>query len=116
MLDNSAGYDTLASYDVMLFPTYWHGEGFPGIIIDAFIAGLPVIATDWNLNSSLIQNGYNGMIIPVHNVDALVDSMRTIISETVDIATMSRNAQNDALKYEVNNVINKDLLERIELL
>lgn len=56
------------------------------------------------------------MIIPVHNVDALVDSMRTIISETVDIATMSRNAQNDALKYEVNNVINKDLLERIELL
>ena len=30
----------------MLFPTYWHGEGFPGIVIDAFVAGLLVVATD----------------------------------------------------------------------
>lgn len=115
MLNTNEGYDTLASYDVMLFPTYWHGEGFPGIIIDAFIAGLPVIATDWNLNTSLIENGYNGLIIPVHDVDALADSMKQVINGKVDVNRMSTNAQRNAMNYDVKNVINDKLLKELEI-
>ena len=57
---NSEGYKILSEYDVMLFPTYWEGEGFPGIVIDANIAGLPIIATDWNLNSEVIKDKETG--------------------------------------------------------
>ena len=109
-LEHHSGYDTLASYDIMLFPTYWEGEGFPGIIIDAFIAGLPIIATDWNLNRSLIKNEENGLVIPVHDVPALASSMRNIIDGSVDIKRLSDNCKKSASLYDANMIVNKELL------
>lgn len=109
-LETSTGYDTLASYDVMLFPTYWEGEGFPGIIIDAFIAGLPIIATDWNLNKSLIKNELNGLVIPVHDVEALASSMRDVINEHIDIEMLATNSRKSASLYDAKNVISRNLL------
>ncbi|MFR3494185.1 MAG: glycosyltransferase [Blautia sp.] len=41
--------EVLKNYDALLFPTYYEGEGFAGTIIDAFAAGLPVIASDWKV-------------------------------------------------------------------
>ena len=116
MLNEKNGYDTLASYDVMLFPTYWHGEGFPGIIIDAFVAGLPVIASNWNLNTSLIKDNSNGVIIPVHDVSALAEAMKNVISGKTNINLMSKNAQKEAMRYDVNNVITNDLLRDLEII
>ncbi len=116
MLDKPEGYDTLASYDVMLFPTYWHGEGFPGILIDAFVAGLPIIATNWNLNTSLIKDGYDGMIIPVHDVNALCEAMGKVVDGSVDVRQLSENAQREAMKYDVDNVVNKKLLEDLDII
>lgn len=55
-LFHNSGYDQLASYDMMLFPTYWRGEGFPGVVIDAYIAGLPIIASDWSLNKEFVKD------------------------------------------------------------
>jgi glycosyltransferase involved in cell wall biosynthesis len=36
----------LEQYDVLLLPTYYPGEGYPGIIIEALSSGKPVIVTD----------------------------------------------------------------------
>lgn len=116
MLDEKRGYDILSTYDAMLFPTYWHGEGFPGILIDAFIAGIPVIASDWNLNKYLIEDGVNGIIIPPHDSKALYGTMKSVIANEVNLKTMSENAQNSCLKFELKNVINLDLLKKINLL
>lgn len=37
---------TLEQYDILLLPTYYHGEGYPGIVIEALSLGKPVIVTD----------------------------------------------------------------------
>lgn len=116
MLDCQEGYDILASYDVMLFPTYWHGEGFPGVLIDAFISGLPVIATDWNLNTSLVHDSENGMIIPVHDVNALEVAMEKVVKGTVDVKAMSEHVQKEASHYDVDNVITPNLLKELNIL
>ena len=57
------GYDVLATYHAMLFPSYWRGEGFAGVFIDAFIAGLPVFASDWAHNAESIRDGELGVNI-----------------------------------------------------
>lgn len=110
-----SNYNILSAYDVMLFPTIFNGEGFPGIIIDAFIAGLPVIASDWNLNSEIVENMNTGFIIKSKNSDSLTEAMLKIIKGEVDLIEMSTNCQKMSINFDIDNVLNSKLLSNLGL-
>lgn len=112
-LRNQKNYDQLAKYDAMLFPTYWHGEGFPGIIIDAFVSGLPVIATDWSLNADIIEDKKTGIILKENTVQALADAMADVIDNREAFRSMSIACRNSAMTYDINNVVSDELLDKI---
>lgn len=112
-LRNQQNYDQLANYHAMLFPTYWHGEGFPGIIIDAFVSGLPVIATDWNLNADIIEDGVTGIVLKQNTVDSLVNAMARMIDNPQSIQVMSKACRNSAMNFDIKNVVSDELLEVI---
>lgn len=63
-IESDRSTDELKAYFALLFPTVCEGEGFAGTIVDAFAAGIPVIATDWHYNSHIIRNGVDGLIYP----------------------------------------------------
>lgn len=107
------GFDTLSSYDIMLFPTYWNGEGFPGVVIDAYIAGLPLIASDWSINTEFIEDGKTGVFIPNQNTDALYEAMKMAIKDKNSFSTMSETCQKEALKYDTDSVLTDDLFNQI---
>ncbi len=115
-LRKNEGYDILSTYHTMLFPSYWKGEGFAGVFIDAFIAGLPVLASDWAHNAESVINGNLGVIYPVHNVDALVDVMENCIMGKIDLETMARNAHAEAPKYSAEKALSKEYLQSIGLI
>ncbi len=77
-LSNNEGYDILSQYDAMLFPTYFEGEGFPGVILDAFISGVPVIASNFHMNSEIITDNYNGLIVQTKEVEALIKAINKL--------------------------------------
>ncbi len=109
-------YQELAKYDVMLFPTYWNGEGFPGVVIDAYIAGLPVIASDWNLNKDVVMDGKTGWIIPVNDIEALALKMEYVIDNPEIVRKYSENSQHQAAAYDIRTVLSEDNMRRIGLL
>ena len=80
-LKENSGYDILATYHAMLFPTFHPSEGFAGVFIDAFIAGLPVLASNWAYNSECIKDGELGIIYPSHDTEALVQVMEDCINK-----------------------------------
>lgn len=112
-LRNVENYDILSRYDTMLFPTSWHGEGFPGIVIDAYIAGLPVIATEWSLNGDVLKDGETGIFIPVHDVGALADAMRRIITDRSILEPMSRKCQQMAKLYDSETILTEELFTKM---
>lgn len=61
--------DTLSKYDLLLFPTRYYTEGCPGVIVDACIAGIPVIATQWKHAHEFIYEGVTGNVIPFDSPD-----------------------------------------------
>ena len=97
-------YFTLSEYSCLLFPTYWMGEGFPGVIIDAYIAGLPVIATDWNMNKEVVEEGKTGIIIPIQDSKALAAAMLKMLEDPQLVAKMSQNSLNKAQDYHLDKV------------
>lgn len=116
LLSERLGYEELAKYDVMLFPTYWDGEGFPGVVIDAYISSLPIIATDWNLNTDVIEDGKDGWIIPVHNVDALIAAMKNVIEHPETLINKVNHIRNKALQYDCRNILTQALFKQLGLL
>lgn len=115
-LRNNKNYDIISQYDAMLFPTFWHGEGFPGIMIDAFIAGLPVIASDWHLNKDIVDSGKTGFLITPNDIGKLYEAMEYCILNSNSIRKMSTICQDYAMKYDVDNIVNQKLFKEIELL
>lgn len=112
-LQDDANYNVMAHYHYMLFPTYWLGEGFPGVVIDAYKAGLPIIGSDWNLNPEFICDGETGIVIPTHSIDALRQSMENAILGKYDNERMSKRCQQEVIKYDTHEIINQNLLEII---
>lgn len=103
-LREQLNYDILAAYDVMLFPTVWEGEGFPGVVIDAFIVGLPLIASDWHFNKDLVT-AETGILVPPHSVEALANAMQYMIDHPDQVQAMSDHCQQKAGSYDVDYVL-----------
>jgi glycosyltransferase involved in cell wall biosynthesis len=114
-LNEWSNYDILARYHYMLFPTYWPGEGFPGAIIDSYIAGVPVIASDWMYVPEFIEDGKTGRIISTHDINALVSVMKETIDGRIDCMEMSRNCQRKAYVFDSKNVLSPQVIKEIML-
>jgi glycosyltransferase involved in cell wall biosynthesis len=68
---------TLSEYDALLLPTYHSGEGYPGVILEAFAAGIPIITTAW-LSIPEIADDSCAMLIPPKNSQALAEAMNQL--------------------------------------
>lgn len=115
-LSKSENYNILADYDIMLFPTYWEGEGFPGIVIDAFVAGLPVIASDWSLNADIIKHGKTGVILKDNTAKELHDAMLSFIEGREDLNAMKANCRHEATEYDIHNVLSDKFLKEYTII
>ena len=60
--------------DVLVFPSL--ADNFALVVPEALSRGLPVITTDRNGSSDLIQHERNGLIIPAGDLVALADALR----------------------------------------
>jgi glycosyltransferase involved in cell wall biosynthesis len=87
----------LSSYDIMLFPTEYHTEGFPGSILDAYISGIPVIASNWMYASEFIDHT-SGAIVEFNDANAFVNKVVALIEQPNLIDSLKQGAQ--AKTYE----------------
>lgn len=109
-----AAYEILSEYCAMVFPSYYPGEGFPGVFLDAFNIGMPVIASDWNMHTEVIEDGYNGKIVATKNNSELVKAMMWFVEnfQTEDYKTMCENARKSFDKYEYPKVLEEYFNDR----
>lgn len=113
IVDYNRTVETLTPYFAMLFPTYYHGEGFPGNFIDAFNTGLPIIATDWLYNSDLIDDGVNGLLVPIQDPQSLCDAILKLYNNRELHNRISRNNLQKANQY-VPDVVLRDFFQFVD--
>ncbi len=77
--------------DVLVFPSY--REGFPNVVMQAGAMGLPCIVSDINGCNEIIQEGKNGSIVPVKNIDKLQAAMLKMIADKPWQDSLKANAR-----------------------
>lgn len=71
----------LAGHDALLFPSYYEGEGLPGVVVEAMQCGLPVVATQWRALPELVENEVNGLLVPPKSPAALAAAMTRMAND-----------------------------------
>lgn len=104
--------EVLKSYFALLFPTYYVGEGFAGTAIDAFSAGVPVLASNWKYNNEVVKEGLNGGIFEPKDVEELTKRLIGMANNPEPWLDMRQQCISDAHIYEPDNVM-KTLLNEI---
>lgn len=81
----------LAVSQALVFPSY--REGFPNAPMQAGAMGLPSIVTDINGCNEIVQDGFNGLLIPAKDEEALLKAMIRLMEDKQLYGELSSNAR-----------------------
>lgn len=80
--------------DIVVLPSYYR-EGVPRVLMEAGVAGLPIITTDMPGCREVVRNGWNGLVVPPRDAMSLAQAMIQLIlapkEERVTMGCRSRS-------------------------
>lgn len=71
----------LARGSALVFTSVAEGEGMPGVLIEAALAGLPVVSTDVPGARDVVRPGETGEIVPVEDVAAMAAAVVRLVGD-----------------------------------
>lgn len=83
----------LQKADIFVFPTYYHNECFPLVLLEAMEYELPCISTHEGGISDIIDNAYTGYVVEKQNPQEVVDKILFLIEHPEIRKEMGRNAR-----------------------
>ena len=103
----------LRNYFALLFPTRFYTEGVPGTIIDAYAAGVPVIASRWESFYEVIEDSYTGIGVDFGQVESLCKRLEEIAEAPEVLMRLKRNCLQRAVSYIPENAV-RVLVNKLE--
>ena len=83
----------LAMADVFAFPSELQ-EGVPRVVLEAALAGLPVVTTDMPGCADVIEPDVGGIVVPPRSPRLLADAILTLLREPERARVMAAHARN----------------------
>lgn len=115
LTDNEAYRRRLPEFDCFVYPTRYDNEGHPGAIIEALLAGVPVITSDRETILEIIQDEENGLVVPTGDVAALARAMNRAASDPDTLSRLAAGAARSGQQFREEVVIPK-LLRLFQLI
>jgi poly-gamma-glutamate synthesis protein (capsule biosynthesis protein) len=88
----------LSGYDALLLPTYHDGEGYPGVVLEAFGVGIPVICTRWRALPEIVDETC-GLLVEPRDSESLLEAMTKLVSDPELHARLCKGAAARAERF-----------------
>ena len=105
VVDYCGSVEILKDYAALLFPTEFFTEGVPGTIIDAYAAGVPVIASRWESFADVIEDGATGVGYPFGQAEALKEILLSLVDDPRKLVDMKEACLKKAYAYQPEQVM-----------
>lgn len=96
--------------DIVCLPSYYR-EGVPKALLDAAASGCPLVTTDAPGCRDVVEEGVNGFLVPVKNVELLVERLSCLI-ESVSLREKMGQASRERAEqlFDIKKVVEQHLL------
>ena len=91
--------EVMEAHDALVLPTRYAGEGYSGVVIEAFQMGLPVIVTRHPSLTELVTEDSNGVLVSPGSVDSLVDAVTRLCSDDALFRRLREGARRSGERY-----------------
>lgn len=78
-LSRAEVYAHLAEADLYVFPTWTEGQPFT--VIEALASGVPIVASDIQAISAMIDDGTHGRLLPMHDASAFAKAIGELLAD-----------------------------------
>lgn len=95
----------LWQHDVLAFPSRNAVEGHSGVIIEGFMAGLPVIASDLPGPLEIVKHEVNGLVVPTGDAGAFAAAMNRLANDHELRRRLAAGARASASNFDQENVL-----------
>lgn len=103
-LQPSSAYSVLNGYDVLVLPTKYETEGFPGAVLDAYISGIPVVVSSWIHASEFVEHEKTGLIFRFGDVGHFVSQMNRLVFDNALLEKLKIHALEKTKEYSSHSV------------
>ncbi len=98
----------LNSADIICLPSY--REGLPKVLCEACACGLPIVTTDTPGCKDVVEDGKNGYLVPIKDVNKLSDALEKLIINKDLREKFGKYSYKKALQeFNINKVISSTL-------
>jgi glycosyltransferase involved in cell wall biosynthesis len=87
----------LPAFTVFCLPS--RSESFPLTVVEAMLAGLPVVATEVGSVAEAVRDGLTGLLVPRDDPQALAAALRRLLDDPALRASMGRRGRELALEW-----------------
>jgi len=85
--------------DVFCFPSFFHSETFPLVLLEAMSFGLPIISTRWRGIPDVVDEGTNAILTEPKDVASCVRGLATLIDDALLRAQMGHRSRKRFLEH-----------------
>ena len=86
-------YEIFKSSNLFTFPTHYHNECFPLVLLEAMMFGLPVISTNEGGILDIVKNGETGFIVDKQNPGKLAEKIKHLIDNPEKVSLMGKKGR-----------------------
>lgn len=97
-------YEILAQGDLFVLSSGW--EGFGHVIVEAMVAGVPVVSTNCDYGpGEIITDGYNGVLSPVGDEKELAEHILEVVKDKEKMEQFSVRGKERAQDFSIEKIV-----------
>lgn len=101
-LGNNLVPKTINKYDIFCFPTKYHGEGTPGVLIESFFAGTPCLISSYSQANLFVEDNRDGFIFKINDKKDLKNKLIYIFNNKNILEKMRVEVLKKAARFTYN--------------
>lgn len=104
----------MASQDVLVLPTVFSNEGYPGVMLEALALGIPLIVSRWRALPEVVVHESNGLLCEPNDVPSLACQMERLARDSDLRDRLGQQAAADGAQFRAAVVL-LPLLRKLRL-